>query len=147
MGEEVVNSYVENIERFINFINDLATEIYYEQLMCDGKTLFQCGACYEFVKIIKNFFEIDNILIDNDYCHCAIEYNGNYYDSLGIIRDKENFSVATEEDMLYIEERFGVHFIRYKIYETIMNEMSCIENIPYLPSKHYQTKINKKIKK
>ena len=27
--------------------------VYYERLMCDGETLFQNGACYEFVKIIK----------------------------------------------------------------------------------------------
>lgn len=143
MNENKFNPYEENIEKFITFVNDLATEVYYEQLNCDGRTLFQNGACYEFIKIIKKFFEIDNILIEKGYNHCAFEYKGNYYDSTGLIKDKEKFSVATEEDILYIEERFGRHLIHYQIYETIISELLLIENIPYLPSEFYKNKQTK----
>lgn len=122
-------------------MNDLATNIYYERLFCDGKTLFQCGGCYEFVKIIKNYFEIDNILIEKKYDHCAFEYKGNYYDSNGLIKDKDKFSVATDKDILYIEDRFGIHLMRYQISDTLIKEISNIEMVPYLPCKFYQNKI------
>ncbi|MBE6160392.1 MAG: hypothetical protein E7157_05045 [Lactobacillales bacterium] len=144
--EENYDSHLEDIEKFIEFINDLTTEIYYEHLMCNGKTLFQCGACYEFVKIIKEFFDIDNILIANDFCHCAFEYRGNYYDSLGIIKDKENFSIVTDDEMIYMEDRFGIHLKRYKIFETIIDEISRIEKVPYLPINFYENRERSKFK-
>ena len=140
MNKEEYNPYEENIEKFIEFINDLTTEFYYEKLLCNGKTLFQSGGCYEFVKIIKEFFDIDNILISKDFCHCAIEYKESYYDSKGLIENKEHFSVATDEDILYIEDRFGGHLTKYQISNTIINEISLIEKVPFLPSKFYKTK-------
>ena len=139
------NPYEEDIEKFIVFVNDLITDIYYEELMCDGETLFQNGACYEFVKIIKNYFEIDNVLIEKGFDHCAFEYKGNYYDSTGLITDKDRFSVVTDQDMLYIEDRFGMHLMRYQISDTIINEISNIEMVPHLPAKFYQNKM--KVKK
>lgn len=138
--KEVYNPYEENIEKFIVFVNDLITELYYEELMCNGETLLQNGACYEFIKIMKNYFEIDNILIEKCFDHCAFEYKGNYYDSTGLIKDKERFSVATDEDILYIEDRFGIHLIRYQISDTVINEISNIEMVPHLPSKFYKNK-------
>ena len=50
-------AYKENIEKFIVFVNDLTTEIFYERLRCNGEYLYQNGACYEFVKIMKEYLE------------------------------------------------------------------------------------------
>ncbi len=138
-------AYKEDIEKFIVFINDLATDLFYDQLMCDGEVMFQCGACYEFVKIIKKYFDIQNILVNKEYNHCAFEYNGNYYDSKGIIDNRENFSIATEIDMLYIIERFGGNLSGYHIYENMINELSKIEEIPHLPQKFYSKKRMKNV--
>lgn len=138
MSLENFNPYEENIEKFIIFINDLTTEVYYDNLTCSGETLFQSGACYEFVKIMRNYFEIENVLIEKTNDHCAIEYKNNYYDSKGLIEDKDRFTVATDEDILYIEDRFGGHLARYQISETIINEIANIEKVPYLPTKFYE---------
>jgi len=141
MELENYNPYEENIEKFIEFINDLTTEVYYERLMCNGEILFQNGACYEFVKIMKNYFEIENVLIEKTFDHCAIEYKDNYYDSKGLIEDKDRFSIANDEDLLYIEDKFGGNLIRYQISDTIINEIANIDKVPYLPSKFYKEKI------
>lgn len=140
MNKEAYNPYEEDIEKFIVFMNDLTTEIYYEKLMCNGETLFQSGACYEFVKIMKNFFEIENILIEKSFDHCAIEYKGNYYDSKGLIKEKDKFTIANDEDILYIEDKFGGHLTKYQISDTIINEISNIGKVPYLPSRFYEDK-------
>ena len=144
MNQELYNPYKEDIEKFIIFINDLTTEMFYDQLMCNGEDMFQYGACYEFVKIMKNYFEIDNILIEKNFEHCAIEYKGNYYDSKGLIEDKERFTVANDEDILYIEDRFGGHLTKYQISDTIINEISNIEKVPYLPARFYEDKMKVK---
>lgn len=130
----------EKIEKFIVFVNDLTTKVFYEKLKCNGEYLYQNGACYEFVNIIKRYFEIDNILINKEYSHCAFEYKNDYYDSMGIIKNKENYFIATEEDILYMVDQFGGHLFSYHICETIIDEISHIEKIPYLPSKFYKTK-------
>lgn len=141
MNQKEYNPYEEDIEKFIVFVNDLTTEMFYEQLMCNGETMFQYGACYEFVKIMKNYFKIDNILIENNFDHCAIEYKGNYYDSKGLIEEKEKFKVATDEDIFYIEDKFGGHLTKYQISDTIISEISNIEKVPYLPSEFYEDKM------
>lgn len=133
-------AYKENIEKFIVFLNDLTTEVFYERLRCNGEYLYQNGACYEFIKIMKEYFDIDNILINKKYSHFVFEYKNNYYDSMGIIENKENFLVATEEDILYMMDGFDGHLFSYHIYETMIDEISHIQEIPYLPSKFYKNK-------
>lgn len=133
-------AYKENIEKFIVFVNDLTTEIFYERLRCNGEYLYQNGACYEFVKIMKEYFDIDNILLDKNFGHCAFEYKNKYYDSNGIIDNMEDYFKVDNDDMLYIMDRFGGHLFSYHIYETIVDEISHIEEVPFLPSKFYKNK-------
>ena len=128
-----------NIEKFIEFINDLTTELYYERLRVDGKYIYTHGAALTFIKIIENYFNIDNIYIKNDNEHCAFKYKDYLYDACGIIKNIEDYKIANSEDIIYMRNMFGDHLKDRYIYDTIINEMNKIDNIPYLN--------NEKIKK
>mgnify|MGYP003468167672 CR=1 FL=1 len=58
-----------------------------------------------------------------------------------LIEEKEKFKVATDEDIFYIEDKFGGHLTKYQISDTIISEISNIEKVPYLPSEFYEDKM------
>lgn len=124
------------MEMLINFINDLATDLYYERLYVDGKFLFLNGGCLNLVKIIQTYvpYPTTQIYLKNDLEHCAIKYKNELYDATGKIIDYENYKLATPEDLLYMEDRFGNHLEYLHIYETIINELSMI-NISHIMDK------------
>lgn len=124
-----------NIEKFIEFVVDLATEVYYDEYYISGKALFTGGGYFIFPEIIRNYFDIEDLLIRNTGDHWAFSYKGEYYNANGLITDKENYKIADEEDILYMRERFGGHIVHLKVYETMMYELNIIDNLPYLPSK------------
>jgi hypothetical protein len=130
---------MDNMEKFIEFIDDLTTELYYENLRVDGKYIYTHGAGLTFIKIIENYFNIDNVYIRNDNNHCAFSYKNILYDATGIIKNPTDFKIANDEDILYMRDMFGGHLKDRYIYDTVINEMNKIENIPYLD--------NEKIKK
>ena len=127
------------MEKFIEFINDLTTELYYDSLRVDGKYIYLHGAGLTFIKIIENYFNIDNVYISKDNKHCAFSYKGILYDAAGTIKNIDNFKIANNEDILYMRNMFGGHLIDRHIYDTVISEMNKIENIPYLT--------NEKVKK
>lgn len=120
------------MEHFIEFINDLTTELYYDRLRVDGKYIYTHGAALTFIKIIENYFNIDNVYIRNDNEHCAFSYKGVLYDAYGIIKNPSDFKIANNEDILYMIDMFGGHLKDRYIYDTVIGEMNKIENIPYL---------------
>lgn len=112
-----------NIERFIDSVVGMVDEeAIFEDNQIDARWHFRHGGCYEFYKIVKYYFKDSTCMITHDSNHCAIEYKGNIYDSYGLIKSKsdyskeelenveyvkEDFVPATEEDINYMEDKFG----------------------------------------
>lgn len=101
---------VYKIDKFIEFVIDLVNEdqFFYESQV-NSKYYFLHGGCYELYKIVKYFFPQVKCLMETNLNHCAIEYEGNIYDASGIREDKKNFTLATEEDIEYLNRSFGLH--------------------------------------
>lgn len=96
------------IEQFIDFIIDLADEDLYEKLSGMATWYFMNGGCYEFAKILKEYLPDAKFVINKDLDHCAVLYKGQIYDSNGKVLKPEEFNIATEEDIDYMEDRFGI---------------------------------------
>ena len=61
-------------------------------------------------------------MINKELDHCAIGYNNNIYDALGIVENKDEFSIATKEDIEYMERSFGLK-IKSLESDNIINEV------------------------
>ena len=102
-----------NILTFIEFVIDLANDdpIFYETAGngIDAKYYFRNGGCYELYKIVKHYFPECHCMINDTLDHCAISYKDKVYDSHGEITDTTHFFEASDEDIAYMERRFGLH--------------------------------------
>ncbi len=98
------------MEDLINFIIDLANEELYEHLdENDARDYFLHGGCYEFSKTIKSFIKNSKIVINRKTnSHCGILYERNIYDASGKVKNSQDFEVASNNDLEYMEERFGI---------------------------------------
>ena len=96
------------VEKFVEFIVDLANDELYERLDGNAKNYFLHGGCYQFAKIVKEYIPKSQIVINNESEHCGIYYDGNIYDANGIIKDKSKFHIAKCDDIRYMEEKFGI---------------------------------------
>ena len=96
------------VEKFIEFIVDLANNELYERLDGNANYYFQNGGCYELAKVVREYVPNSKIVINNSNDHCGIYYDGKMYDSSGIIEDKSKFKIANNEDIKYMEDRFGI---------------------------------------
>ena len=123
------------MEELINFIIDLANDELYDFLDGNSRLYFLQGGCYEFAKILKELVNNSQIMIDEANGHCGVLYFGNIYDASGKVNGKYKFVRAKEEDINYMEDRFGIPekiYIKGKrISEYIIDEMKeC--NIDYI---------------
>ena len=99
-----------NIDRFINFINELVDDEFdYILGGASAEYYFLHGGCYELYKIVSHYYKDANCVINKNLDHCAILYNNSIYDASGIIENKENYQVASNEDIEYMERHFGLH--------------------------------------
>ena len=101
------------VEKFVEFIVDLANDELYEKLDGNAELYFLNGGCYELAKVIKNYVPMCEIVINKDSTHCAIKYKDEIYDATGKIENKEDFITAKKEDIEYMEDRFGIPELRY----------------------------------
>lgn len=99
-----------SLDKFIEFVIDLVNEdpIFLEREV-NSKYYFMHGGCYELYKITKNYFPQVKCMIEINLKHCAIEYQGEIYDATGIRDDVQNFKVATEDDIEYMDTSFGLN--------------------------------------
>ena len=97
-----------NFEQFIEFVIDLAQEELYEKFDGNARAYFLGGGCYELVKIIKNYIPDSQIVINNQSDHCGIKFNNEIFDADGIVNNKEDFSIATVDDIKYMNNRFNI---------------------------------------
>ena len=96
------------IEYFVRFIIDLANDELYEHLDGNAEYYFLNGGCYELAKILKKYIENSKIVINKSFDHCGILYNGKIYDASGIVEEISDFAIASDEDIKYMEDRFGL---------------------------------------
>ena len=111
------------MDYFISFLNDLATDLFYDITNAYGEQLFQRGACYEFAKIIKHYIPEATIYMSKDHYHCAVKIDDTLYDSKGVITNPQDFYEADEEDYDHMENTFGLELKYLNIAETIIEEM------------------------
>lgn len=75
-----------DIDEFIKFIIDLFND---EFSFCieglDAFYYFVGGGCYELAQIIKRYFPNSSYVVNKEYNHCAILYNGVIYDAYSAI--------------------------------------------------------------
>ena len=115
------------MEKFIDFVVDLANEELYQYLDGDAKKYFLQGGCLEFATIIKAYIKQCEIVINKALNHCAIQYKGKMYDARGEIKDRSDFNRADDLDLLYMKERFGIPEKTYingkRISDYLVNEL------------------------
>ena len=94
----------EDILYFIEFINDLVDDEFMESIgYVRAKDYFQSGGCYEFACILSHYLPQSKMMIRHDLKHLAIFYNGNIYDSYGLLK-KQDFRDLQALDYSYIED-------------------------------------------
>lgn len=100
------------VEILIQLILDV-TEEEFDYFLKENSALnyFLNGGCYDFVRIMLNFYTEAKIVINETNDHTAIMIDENIYDASGrIIGD---FRLATKEDIIYMEEGFGIPEKKY----------------------------------
>lgn len=92
---------------FIEFIRNLTDEDYGHNISYfPSKMYFKNGGCYELVKTIKYFLPNSEIYMSNDYKHCVVCYKGILYDVDGVVEDNTNYHLATEVDLMYLDDPY-----------------------------------------
>lgn len=114
------------MNKLIEFINDLATDLFYEKTLLFGKDLFQRGACYELFLIIQSIEKDIKLYIHKKHNHVTFEYKGELYDSTGQIQNKDDYRLPTNDDINFINEYFGEAYKFLKIKETMIKELEII---------------------
>ena len=115
------------MNKLIEFINDLATDLFYEKTLLFGKDLFQRGACYELFLIINHLIKDTELYIHKTKNHVVIKYGKELYDSTGKINNKNEYRQVEKDDLKYINEYFGEGYRYLKIKDTLLNELDKID--------------------
>ena len=112
------------IEELITIINDIATNLFYEETGIKGSLLFQIGGCYELYLILSKITNNTTLYINRDKEHVVTKYKNRLYDSGGRIIYPEEYTKATIEDYIYVEKNFGKAFEHLHISESVLEELS-----------------------
>ena len=114
------------MENLITFINDLATDLFYEETFLLGKDLFQRGACYELFLIINSIEKDTTLHIHKSRNHVAIKHNDKLYDSTGEIQKKDDYRPVTDDDLSFIKEYYGEAYRHLNIKDKMLEELDKI---------------------
>ena len=124
------------MEKLIEFIIDLAKEELYPYLHENVGSYFLQGGCFEFAKIIKKLIQNSEIVINEDFNHCGILYQGKIYDASGKIEENIKFKKVNREEIQYMTERFGIPEKAYikgvQVSDYILNELEFCNIQPFL---------------
>ena len=101
---------MEEILEIIKIIND-TYEICFKEynpahLYDRAKDNFTNGYCYEYSLILSRFYN-GIIVMKNDKMHSAILIDGVIYDVNGVVKDVNNYHIATGCDFEYIYKYYG----------------------------------------
>lgn len=130
------------VEEFIQFINELMDEEFKECIdFFPAKFYFTNGGCLEFAKILNHYLVGSQFVISKDFGHFAVLFNDNIYDANGIVKDRENYSVISLDNLKNIEYFYGRDV---KINgKTVDNSM--IDEIDVCSSSKYVKELIKKV--
>lgn len=112
---------------FIDFIVDLIDDEFDNYL--DGipsRYYFLNGGCLEFVKILKHFIPNLEYVISKDKNHVAVKIENHIFDCTGYRIDDENFEIISEQELVYLEDYFGIPEVKFEnknVDETVVNEI------------------------
>lgn len=112
------------MEQLITIINDIATELFYEETQLKGSLLFQLGGCYELYLILSKITNDTTLYKNKEREHVVTRYKNRLYDSGGRILYPEEYRKATIEDYLFIEKYYGKTFEHLHIAESVLEELS-----------------------
>ncbi len=116
------------MDYLISFINDLTNDLFYDKFFCDATLVYTAGGCYEYAKIIKKIVPACEIYVSYNKQHCIIKYDGKFYDTLGeVTKDIDQYKKAEQDDIYYMEDNFGGNLKQFKLYDTIIDEISNID--------------------
>ena len=128
-----MSEYQFSIEELIKTIIDISNEELFYNEPVDAQYIFQNGECYELALVLKHFITNSFLVIDKDYEHCAIQFHGRIYDSRGDVTSIFQGHIANEQDMDYMEDRFGIPEKGYingqRLSEWLINYIDGVESI------------------
>ncbi len=102
----ILKKILEVIEIIKNNMEDVILENNLKYLQGDITTLFMVYNA-DFGAILSSFFPGSTIMIDKNYRNCAVLINGAIYDVSGIRKDVNNFHVANNEEIGFIQKSFN----------------------------------------
>lgn len=117
------------VVEFINFINDLVNDEFdYCIDYVDSKYYFMHGGCLEFAKVLHHYLKNSYIVIRDDFEHFAVEYEGNIYDTGGMVSEKGLYYRLSHDDLLKVEHRYGILELKFgneKVHSIMIKEVDC----------------------
>lgn len=119
---------MDNILETIEIINQLTTDLYFDITKVEGKEYYLNGGCYELSCILKQIYPESNMYIRYDKSHIVTEINGHLYDANGYVTDINNYSVANNFDIQYIQEYSNNFFKHIEIAKNILIKLGIKEN-------------------
>lgn len=117
-----------SVENLIESINYFVNKRYGKLLRMSSEDILLSGGCYEFVKILRNYYPLLEVYISNDHSHCGAMIDGKLYDATGIISDSENFHKASSKEIEYIENYFGERFDLFLIADSVIDDLNEVLN-------------------
>ena len=104
---------LDNISKFITFTIDLFNDEFSSYIdYVDSVYYFSNGGCYELAKIIKHYFPDAKFVMQNDYRHCGVLYEGKIYDVFDGLTKEQLEEKGIKEDE-YIKD-YGMAYIEGK---------------------------------
>ena len=132
------------VEEFIKFINELMDDEFSACIdFFSAEFYFTNGGCLEFAKILNHYLVGSEFVISKDFGHFAILFNGNIYDAKGLVKDKENYSVISLDNLKNVEYFYGRGV---KINGQTVND-SMIKEIDVCSSSNYVKELIKDVNK
>jgi len=105
---------VNNMESFINFVNELVDDEFDNYLGgVKAKYYFLNKGCLEFVKIIMAYFPSVTIVSNRKIDHLAIKYNNLIYDASGKISGID-FEEITKQEFDILQDFLGIPEVRFE---------------------------------
>lgn len=104
---------ITSIDEFIKFLLDLFNdEFSYFFDDVDAMYYFMGCGCYELAQIIKNYFPDAEFVVNKDFDHCAILYEGKIFDALSAVSLERALKKGFSKD--FYEKRLDDYFIYQK---------------------------------
>lgn len=110
-----------NVLEVIDSINKINNDFFSTITGCESKEYFLNGGCLDFVRIFQSLYKDAIIMIKYDKSHVCVSYEGFLYDASGVVEDTENYDIATNDDLFYMEKYSNNNFKPLNVADRIIN--------------------------